>query len=741
MNQQRRTNPTAIAAAASLLCTLMALSAQAAAQQASASDDQGIDKVIVTAQKREQAALDVPGSVASVNTDQLAREGKVRLEDYVSQVPGLSLSSFRQGATQVTLRGITTGVAQPAATTSFYIDEAPIGSVNAYAVGSSVTPDIDPADLQRVEVLKGPQGTLYGAGAMGGMVRYVTTPADFRNVKGSATIGVNAVSHGGNGGVGRVSLNLPFADHKMALRLSAFSRKDAGYIDGGNGKEEVNQVRVKGARAAFSWLISNDWKLQAFLLKQNVDSDGNSVEDVDSITLKPLFGQYQQRRATAETTHSDLEVANLNLTGTLGMFDIVSSTTWQTLDAGGATDGTAGYGVALRGLLGIADLGMRTTQFTYTRRLSQELRAHATAFNDRLDYEAGVYYTRENSSNRIPSFDPFSITTGAAYPLPQIAKASIVSAYKEVSVFANATYAVTPQFDVQGGVRHGSDDQLYSQDYRGLLIGANPVIFDSGAKNSKSTYLATARYKPTPTDAIYGKVSTGYRAGGPNAVPPSAAASAPQTFNPDSLTSYEVGYKTVRDGGKFSFEGALFNTNWKDIQIQTSANGFNYLVNGSTANSRGAEAAVIYYPLKGLALRASAGYTDARLSSNAPAAGGVDGDRLPFVPKVTSALSANYRWEVSGGWNASAGATVAYTGERQSDFSTRAARIVPAYTTLGLNAGIENASWRLALYGKNLTDARGITFLKTQSLTPGGNPFAAGLVTPRTIGAELSYKF
>ncbi len=123
MNKQPRLTRTAIAVAATLLCSAAALPG-AHAQEA----DKGIDKVIVTAQKREQAALDVPGSVASVNTDQLAREGKVRLEDYVSQVPGLSLSSFRQGLTQVTLRGITTGVAQSAATTSFYIDEAPIGS-------------------------------------------------------------------------------------------------------------------------------------------------------------------------------------------------------------------------------------------------------------------------------------------------------------------------------------------------------------------------------------------------------------------------------------------------------------------------------------------------------------------------------------------------------------------------------------------------------------------------------------
>ncbi|MES2900289.1 MAG: TonB-dependent receptor [Pseudomonadota bacterium] len=742
MNKQARLNPTAIATAASLLCSLMALSTHANAQQApAATDEQSIDKVIVTAQKREQAALDVPGSVAAVGAEQLTREGKVRLEDFVSQIPGLSLSSFRQGQTQVTLRGITTGVAQSAATTSFYIDEAPIGSVNAYAAGSTLTPDLDPADLQRVEVLKGPQGTLYGAGAMGGLVRYVTAPADFRNFKGSVTLGGNSVAHGGNGSVGRAQINIPFGDNKMALRLSVFGRKDAGFMDLTSGKEDINVSKVKGGRIAFTWLINNDWKLQAFALTQRLDTDGNSVEDVDAKTLKPLYGEYKQKRFVAEKTFSDLTVGNLNLSGSMGNFNVVSSTTWQKVEGGGRQDATPGFGAALGPLFKIPDLGVVNTQLLSTERVSQEIRVSSSALDNRLTYDGGLYYTHEDSSNRIPSFDPFSTTTGAAYPLPSIVKASILSDYRELSVFANATYALTPQFDFQAGIRHGSDEQVYAQDYSGLLVGATPVIFNSNAESSKSTYLATARYKPTATDVLYGKVSTGYRAGGPNAVPPSAAALAPQTFAPDTLTSFELGYKSVMDGGRLSFEGAIFSTKWKDIQIQTSANGFNFLVNGSNATSRGAEASVIFYPAKGLSLRASAGYTDAKLSSDATAAGGVTGDKLPFVPEMTASFSANYNWATVGSWRASVGGTVAYTGERVSDFSKRAAVDVPSFTTVGLNAGLENANWRVSFYGKNLNDSRGIVFLKSLSLAPGGNPFAAGLIAPRTIGMDVTYKF
>lgn len=741
MQQIHRFPRTAIAAAASMLCVLHAMPLQAQTQvQAQASEDQGIDKVIVTAQKREQTAIDVPASVTAVRTEQLAREGKTRLEDYAAQIPGLSLSSFRPGFTQVTLRGITTGVAQSASTTAFYIDEAPIGSVNAYAAGSAVTPDLDPADLQRVEVLKGPQGTLYGAGAMGGLVRYVTAAPDYRKLHASVSVGGNSVKGGDKGSTGRVAVGIPMND-TMALRLSAFSREDGGYIDRSDGKQDVNGSRSRGGRAAFNWLISPDWKLAASLISHKVDTRGNSLVDVAPLTLAPLYGAMRQKRHADELSSVDLKVANVTVNGVAGPFAIVSSTTVQDMDASQGADGTFGYGVALGAAFGIPDLGISSTQSTTTHRISQELRARASALDDRLEYEAGLYYTKEDDTNRIPGFHPFSTTTGAAYPLPSIVKASIDTHYREYSLFANATYAITPEFDILGGIRRGKDDQSYAQDYSGLLVGPVPVLIDSGSANSKSTYLATARYKPSVNTVFYGRIATGYRPGGPNAVPPTGIANAPQTFQPDSLTSYEVGYKTVLDGGKVSLDAALFSTRWKDIQIQTSAAGFNFFVNGGAARSQGAEASVMWFPVAGLSLRGAFGYTVAELTAAAPAAGGLDGDRLPFVPKLTASLGANYRWPAAAGWTASAGGTVNHTGERRSDFSQRAAVDVPSYHTVNLSAGLENANWRFSLYGKNLNDARGITFVKSLSLQPAGSPFGAGIIAPRTIGLEAGYRF
>lgn len=736
MNKIVRFNPTATAAAASMLC---ALSAHAAGQEAAS--DLAIDKVIVTAQKREQAALEVPGSVASVNTERLAREGKVRLEDYVASVPGLSISSYRQGFTQVTLRGITTGVADSAATTAFYIDEAPIGSVNAYTMGSTITPDIDPAELQRVEVLKGPQGTLYGAGAMGGMVRYVTAAPDLRQLRGSVTLGGNQVEGGANGSSARASLNVPFADNTMALRFSAFRRTDGGFIDTTQGRENINQSRISGGRVAYTWMLNNQWKLNAFALTQRVESKGTATEDVDAKTLQPLYGKYKQQTFVPEGSFANLDVANVTLNGELGPFELVSSTTWQKISTRTTTDNTYGFGAFVGASFGIPDLGIVGDHYAHTRRLSQELRVRANAFGERLQYEAGVYFTHENSSTFIPTPSPFSTSTGAAYVLPEIARAAIASDYKEYSVFANASYALTPSIDLQAGIRHGADDQAYQQAYQGLLVGPTPLTFNSGAKNNKSTYLLTASYKASPVDVLYARMATGYRAGGPNAVPPAAVVDARQTFLPDTLTSMEVGYKAVFAGGKLSFEGALFSTRWKDIQIQTSAGGFAYFVNGGVASSRGAEASLIYYPLPGLSLRATGGYTRAVLDEDAPAAGGIAGDHLPFVPTITSSIGANYRWMQAAGWQASVGGSLDYTGKRRSDFSGRAPIDVPTFKTFNLSAGLEHGAWRLSLYGKNLGNSRGMTYIKSRSLALDANPLAAGVITPRTLGADLNYRF
>jgi outer membrane receptor protein involved in Fe transport len=411
--------------------------------------------------------------------------------------------------------------------------------------------------------------------------------------------------------------------------------------------------------------------------------------------------------------------------------------------------------------LGNPGLAVLSQLHEHTQRESEELRAQSTLFDSKLEYEGGLYFTKEDDENRIPAFPVYSLASGEPatifYPSPPfpagvavpygLVNAKIDSTYKEYSVFANATYALTSQLDLEGGVRFGQNTQTYDQYYQGLLF-TPPVSLTQEGKTNNTNYLATLRYKPTDSNSFYARVANGYRPGGPSAATPITGAN--PIVGPDKLTSVELGWKSVMDGGKLSFDTAVFHTNWKDIQIQTSADGDAFFVNGGTAVSQGAEASVAYAPIKGLTLRADIGYTDARLTEDtdkALVAPGVplgrDGDRLPFVPKISASVGSQYRWPVIADWTGSVGGSVNYIGDRRSDYSGEEGVDVPAYTTVYLNTGIENASWRVSAYVRNLTNSDGIIYLGNRGLVPmqPGVPYSAGVIRPRTIGVDLSYRW
>lgn len=719
--------------------------------------------VVVKAQKREQAAIEVPASVTAVDAKRLADAGATQLEDYSAQVPGMSIAS-NGGSTQVILRGISTGLSQAAPTTGIYIDEAPIGSTNNYAVGSGLVPDLDPAELQQIEVLKGPQGTVFGGGAMGGVMRYVTRLPDFDAFAGSVTLGTSSVAHGGNGSVARLALNMPAGD-SFALRFSAFQRKDAGYIDNPSAAsiydvdaEDINDVTTSGGRLAASWKINDSWRLDAFALSQKRKADGATWVDLNRTTLAPLLGDYTHPIVVGEEGSTDLDVLNATVRGTLGSFGFTSSTTWQENDADARGDATPSFGLYLALVTGDPTFGVQQHQVVHTERFTQEFRLENDAFDDKLYYSLGMYYTSEDSTNRIPAFDTISLLTGApktifipgtTIPFPdQFVKARIDTTYRELSFFANATYTFSDKFDLQGGVRFGRDKQHFSQAYSGLIATPN-VFTEEDSTNNKFQYLLTGRYHPTANSSLYARLATGYRPGGPSAATP-AVPNANFTVNSDSLTSFELGWKTIAWDDKLSFEVAAFRTDWKDIIIQTSFGSTQYFVNGGKAVSQGWEATLGLTPVAGLNVRGTVAYTDAHLTEDtavlvAPGVPlGSNGDRLPFVAEWTSSLLADYTWHAFGNWTAAIGGSVNYVGERTSNYSGRAGIDVPAYHTVNANVSLQNKHWVLSLYGKNLNGSDGIIYLLDRALAPALQPnvgLAGGLLRPRTVGFEVTYRF
>ena len=741
-----------------------ALASPALAEDAkSDADYQTIAEVVVTAQKVEQRAIDVPASVTAISADTLANSGMTRLADYAAEVPGMSVTELSRGYTSVVLRGISTGISQATPSTAYYVDEAPIGSITPYATGGILTPDLDPYQLQRIEVLKGPQGTLYGADSIGGLVRYVTTPPDPHAFGAAVTLGANSVSGGGTGLDGRLSVNLPVNDSN-ALRASAFSRTEAGYIDDPiTQRRDVNRARTDGGRADWAWTMNDDWSLRVWGLGQEFTAGGIGAQNVTAPALVPLTGDLTRGTYIAESQKIILNAYNATLKGKIGDFALVSSTTYQTIKATTNVDESTEFQPLFALLLHIPNVGTGTDQQISTKRWSEELRASSSAFKDALHYTGGVFWTKEDSTNSLPTQYPFLIPSLTPFTLAgPLANALIATNYKEYSAFINGAYDLTSQWELQAGLRYSHDEQAYYQNYQMAILSPVPVLINQDVTQNKTTYLASLRYKPTKDTSIYGRIATGYRVGGPSALPPGVIPGGKQSFDPDTVTSYELGLKTVFADGKVSLDAAAFTTNWKDVQIQTSTQSaitgatYQYFVNGGTAKSSGGEATLLWLPLSGLSLRATLAYTDSKLTSDAPTAGGLDGDRMPFVPEWTGSLLAEYRFHNAGRWQPFVGASWDYVGSRVSNFTNHQPpnpfslpsnkQSVPSFSTLNVNGGFDLAHLRVTLYGTNLSDKRGITFINSIGfalpvLNPLGNPYTEGVIQPRTFGMDVSYLF
>src|SRR6516164_4579741 len=284
----------------SAAATQIARADDASATQASAST---LQEVVVTAQKREERLFDVPMGVTAITSEQLQSQQIVSLADLQSRVPGLSLSSVEPGNTRITFRGQNVGGVGSTVTT--YIDDTPFGSSNALVNGFGFTGDFDTWDLQRVEALRGPQGTLYGAGSESGLLKYVTNPPDPTKFAAAAQVGGEDVAHGQNGGIGKGMINLPIGD-RAAFRLSGYYSTMPGYIDDPSlGKTDLNHGYRDGVRAALLVNFTDDLSIRLNAFGQDLHTGGSPYTDVigaqnlivaPANQLQPQNGDFNQQR-------------------------------------------------------------------------------------------------------------------------------------------------------------------------------------------------------------------------------------------------------------------------------------------------------------------------------------------------------------------------------------------------------------------------------------------------------------
>jgi iron complex outermembrane recepter protein len=716
---------------------LLALSAILATAQCLAADDSSqagstqLGEVVVTAQKRSENLQDVPIPVSVVNTTALADNNQTRLRDYFEAVPGFIVTPgvVSSAEQMLTIRGVSSG-AYGNPTVGITVDGIPYGSFHG-----EYSPDIDPSDLARVEVLRGPQGTLYGASSMGGLLSYVTIDPSVERLSGHVEAGLDTVYHGAVPGYHtRGSVNIPVTD-TFAVRVSAFAHEDAGYIDDPvTGAKGVNELRGVGGRISTLWRMSDAWTLKTSALLQHEIADGTP-----EVTVVPGLGDLQQNyiAGTGGSEHT-FQAYSAILNGKIGGVDLTSATGFNKFSDFTNNDYTFLFGPRSKKYFGVS--GAPYIYSLYTRKLTEELRA-TVPITERLDWMMGFFYSDEHTFHAAYSnaADP---VTGQYVGTWNTGTGSFIM--QEYAAFTDLTVHVTDKFDVQVGGRESQLHEDVAPSYN-FSPGVPEAIAASTTSRARVfTYLVTPQYKFSPDFMVYARLASGYRPGSPN----SAIASAldpgiPPASDPDKTKNYEVGTKGDVLDHLLSYDVSVYYIDWKHIQISlfSPLARVGYFTNGSSAKSEGAEASLTARPWTGAKLTLWGSYDDAVLTESFPPASpvkGVTGNRLPFSAKSSGSLTFRQEFPLIGSVTGFAGATLSYVGDRLGQFLATSARAdYPSYTKVDLQAGAHMNDWTLNLYANNVTDKRGV-------LGGGlGNypPYAYVYLQPRAVGVSVALNF
>lgn len=700
-----------------------------------------LQEIIITAEKRKEPLMQTPVTVTVVSGDTLRQRHEVSMVDYLAEVPGVSVQNGSNGEIGISIRGLGTSEFL-APTVGIEVDDIPIGSSTA-AGDPAVRPNLDPRDMQNIQVLYGPQGTLYGANAMGGLFLFTTIKPDLNRYSGSVEADTSSASDGGWGSGERVSFNAPLIDGKLAVRMSGFLRHDPGFIDDvQSGAHNVNDASTRGGRFDVLWQLTDNASLRLNALAQDGNSNGDNAELVTP-SLQPADGDLTNTgiAGTGGFSHK-YRFYTGTLDVDLGWAHFLSLTGYSTTTTQARLDLTPVFGP----ILGTPPFIIFPLNEGFgTRKFSQELRLTSPS-DQTLSWIAGLFYTREatNEGQTIIAYD--TTTGGPPTFIPAlIAQTSDTpSIYREYSGYGTLTYHMTTRFDVQAGARYSHEVQdVPIGTVTGLL--ASPPTPATTQNDNSTTFLAGVRYHLSADQMAYLRVASGYRPGGANSVLPGV----PATYGPDKTVNYEVGFKGSYLDHRMQLQTALFYIDWSNIQLQT-VNEFEegYNVNGNKAKSEGAQFTGQYLIGHGLSAALNVVYADAALKQAGPASSGaLAGAPLPYSNKWGGNFTLEERFPVSAQWTGSAQMIYDYFGDRYADFNSTAVLsqfkpqlFLPSYSTVDLLAGLDNGRYSVNLFLRNLTNKRGINSI---SYLGGGVAAdrSAELINPRTIGLSLAARF
>jgi iron complex outermembrane receptor protein len=784
-----------LAGAASLVLASPALAQDAAADDAGAAEG---NVIIVTATKRDTTIQDVPFSINAQTQEDIQRSGAVTLEDLSRNVAGLTIQNLGPGQSQVSVRGISAGQVvrdQPGVKeqVGVYLDETVISL-------SLFTPDIDLFDLNRVETLRGPQGTLFGSGSVGGTIRYITNQPKLGVTEGLAEANLNVIDGGNMGGHIKTAVNVPLGEN-AAVRAVGYYTRYAGFIDaqGPGGGENVNDGERYGGRIALTFEPSDNLSITPRFIYQKITANGFNRQETYNLfanrftTTRPAvqLGEREQYLLLPEKFEDETMIADLTIKVGLGDdLELTSVSSYINRDILVSRDASALTG-SVSVDLGFPDaavlLPSNLRDTTDLETFTQELRL-ASDYDGPFQWLIGTFYSdvKRDYRQRLPTpgYDAFTdATLGAGtsaavangFPANSPFNSDLPFDIKQFAVFGEVSYDITEQLTFTAGGRYYDFEESRVITTGGLFANGDSAVLDETASDGITPRFLLS-YEVSPDVTINAQASQGFRLGGVNDPLNTPLCNAQdlalfggfQDYDDEKLWNYELGVKTQGNG--FTFNAAAFYNDISNLQVTLDAGSCSSRIvfNVPEAHVAGIEAELGLSPAPGLNLSLSGSIIESEFDSTlpgalAPATGIRNGNRLPSVPEFQLSANGSYEWDLGTSTTAFVAGSFQHVGTRFTQpadqennprtfvhglpfggapaaSSTTVDLLLPDYQLVNLSAGIElDSGLSLTAYVNNLFDENPL--LSFDRERGGRARLGFNIGQPRTFGVTARQSF
>ena len=700
-----------------------------------------LEEIIVTATKREVNLQDLAQSVGVLSGEQLQDMGALRLDDYWRAIPSLNVKDGPLGGDTVIIRGLSDSDSflQNESMTAFYLDET---SIN-YVEGLFGTPG-DPSlvDVARVEVLRGPQGTILGANAMGGAIRIISNEPDPETASQRVDLNISDTAHGGwNYGTSLV-LNQPVREGSSALRLAAFYQDDDGWIDDiGLGSKDINSDRSTGARLSYLARVNDSLEVLARVYFEDRNLGGFNWQDPVGLPQLGLFtDKYQRVLLSDEHRDEQLKLASLRLSWRTSWGEVISATSWYEKDVTLAID----FSPEILGFFGILNVAPGDTDLRQ-KDISQEFRLMSD-HSDTFSWLTGVYFldqeSRSEDSFIIPGVHASCPGCFPFIPADEVAlDVAGRGTRQEWSLFGEVNWRFRPEWELTLGGRWYDIER--SLDTRGFFLFDS---LDDGVRGDDQDFVPKLSLAWDTTDSvmIYALASKGFRGGQFNNAAARDVCGAKPVLDSDELWNYELGARAQSASGTATLNISAFHIDWTDIQTSVLPDPaqclFLFKENSGKATSDGFELDFSTLLSEHFVLQGGLGYnkaelTEENLSFNAP-----KGTRIPNVPKVTANLAGTFNFALGNAVDGFARGDIQYVGSRTVFFDPTLAEAIgspatlDAYYLVNVRVGAQRDRWRAEIFVDNLFDEVADLFCCRFDNETAIN-------RPRTIGLRTRYDF